>query len=83
MAFLAKEICKTENDDIKAWTISEIHRETGYSRDTVRAAMNLYEASKGLLGLAFMVAETGDRRRSRKSQVIDWMQRMERSSSRR
>ena len=29
MAFLAKEICKTENDDIKAWTISEIHRETG------------------------------------------------------
>lgn len=72
-----------ENDDIVCWTISEIARRTGYCRDTIAAAMNLYENSKGAFGLPFMRATPGDRRRSRKSMVVEWMQRMERSAAHR
>jgi len=71
------------NDDIRAMTISEISRVTGYSRDTIRSAMNLYEASKGALGLAFMRATIGERRRARRSMVLEWMSGLEKSAARR
>jgi len=73
----------TNNDDIRAMTISETSRTTGFCRDTIRNAMNLYESSKGAFGLPFMRATKCERRRSRKSMVIEWMSRMERSAARR
>ena len=71
----------TQNDDVRCWSISEIARNTGFSRDLIREAMNLYENSRGVMGLPFMRATVSERRRARKSQVLEWMQRMERNAA--
>ena len=69
------------DDDVCVWTISEISRNTGFSRNTIRAAMDLVEPSRGELGLAFMRPTPGEHRRARKSMVINWMESLERKAS--
>lgn len=71
----------TRDDDICVWTISDIARRTGFSRNTIRYNMDLYESSRGAFGLAFIRATQSDRRRARKSMVLAWMQQMERAAS--
>ena len=76
-------VSKSQSDDFQVWSISAIARNTGYSRDIVRHAMNLYEQSRGAMGLPFMRATESERRLSRKSMVLQWFERMEASAAHR
>ena len=69
--------------DVCLWTISEAARATGLSREMIRRAISLWEASRGAFGLAFVRCSNSDRQRVRKSQVLDWIERMERSAAHR
>ena len=69
--------------DVCLWTISEAARATGLSRDMIRQAISLWEASRGAFGLAFVRCSNSERPRIRKSQVLDWIETMEQRAAHR
>lgn len=69
--------------DVCLWTISEAARATGVSRDMIRQATKIYEASRGAMGLAFVRLTATERVRMRKTQVLEWIEEMERKAAHR
>ncbi len=72
------QLKRVENEELQILSLSAAARLTGFSRDVLRREMNLYQKSRGRLGLPFVVLSVD--RRIRKSSLRNWLEKHERSA---
>lgn len=68
------------NEQLQLMSVSAASRLTGLARLTITKAMDSWAASRGRLGLRY-VQPAGERRLVRRSELLNWFERLERESS--